>query len=1080
MAPGCRRAAVAFMLALWPALVGAQEVRTVTGRVTARESLQPLASVHVAVKGTNIATLTDGQGNFTLRVPANASTLVVSSLGYRTVETAIRDQVAVVLEIQAIGLEGLTVTALGIQREKRTLGYSVQDITGADVTRVPKMNIVTALQGTIAGVHVTDAGPTGGSARVVIRGANSITGNNQPLFVVDGVPLDNSSPRNTGFGGVDWGNAVQDLDASNIESISVLKGPNAAALYGSRASNGAIVITTKSGRGPGSGGYGITATQSFTFETPLRLPNYQNLYGQGISGEFAYVDGRGGGVWDHVDESWGPRLDGRTAGCVFIQSDDPRYNPQNPYAYDTSEPCRQFTGVGLPWRAHPDNVRNFFETGAQRRTNVSVARSTDNANVRLSVSNDGVQSMAPGNTFDRTGVLLRGGAALSARISAEASLNYNSLGVDNRMGTGYDENNPMQSFIWFGRQVDMNALRNYRCDDNAPHACTEGGQFNWNYNYHNNPYWEQHVNWNRQERDRLTGHVETRLQVNDWITLTGRVGRDWYREMRKDVTEWYSLDDAGSGSFRESNRVNSETNMDVVLAATRQLSPAITLDVTGGANARENMFDVGNVTVSHLTSPGIFTIANAASPPNPTSHAELKKVHSLFGSLSANYNGWFNVDVTGRNDWSSTLPVENRSYFYPSVSSAFVFTDAFGLESDLLSSGKLRASWTRVGNDTDPYQLASVFQSQQSWGGIPMFTLPNALANAGLKPEQTTAWEMGADIGFFNERMGFVLTYYDSRTRDQILGVQTSAATGFTSQFLNAGEIHNKGWELLLRTTPVARRNLRWDMTVNWSKNNSLVADLYGDTETQVLGTYWSMNIEARKGQPYGSFFGNGYLTCGDTQISANRCAESQRGMRLLNASGYPQTDPVRRILGNYNPDWNGGIQNRISYGPVELAVLVDGQSGGNIFSVTNWFGEYAGVLQSTIRGRENDWCDPGIVVRGVLPNGQVNGEGGNEVKVCPENYFARNFGNQEAGIDDASYIKLREVRIGYQLPSRLMNRIGFSGGEVGLVGRNLALWSRMENIDPETAFDASNAQGIEFGQHPTARSIGFNITIRP
>jgi TonB-linked SusC/RagA family outer membrane protein len=1037
-----RRILLLTALVAWPSVISAQELRTVTGKVTGADNLQPLAGVQVTVKGTNVGTLTAPDGNFTIRVPGSATTLVFTYIGYKTAEAPAQSPVAITLEQEAIGLEGLVVTALGVQREKRSLGYSVQDVRGEDITKVPKTNIVTALQGTVAGVQVTNAGPTGGSARIVIRGTNSITGNNQPLFVVDGIPIDNSAPSNDGFGGIDYGNTAQDIDPNNIESISILKGPNAAALYGSRASNGAIVITTKSGQGAGGAGLGITATSSITFEKPLRLPSYQNLYGQGFNGQFEFVDGAENGTFDFVDESWGPRLDGRL--------------------------INQFTGPNMPWVPQPDNVKNFFRTGTTWKTNVAVARATENANVRLSVSNDKIESMAPGEAHDRITVALKGGARLSDRISTEASLNYMNQNVDNRMGTGYDEDNPMQSFIWFGRQVDMGALRNYRCSGSEPTPCAEGGQYNWNYNYHNNPYWEQHANWNADERDRLLGHVQSSVQLNDWITVTGRVGRDWYREHRKDVIAFNSLDDAGDGGFDESNRQRSETNADLLLTATRQLTPRITMDVTGGGNLRENKFSRADVTATALIAPDIYTIDNAAVYNAPDDYSELKKVRSLYGSLSLNYNGFLNVDVTGRNDWSSTLPAGNNSYFYPSVSSAFVFTDALGIQTPVLSSGKVRASWTRVGNDTDPYELISVFNSQEAWGGAPMFTVPGELPNRGLKPEQTSAWEVGTDLGFLDERLGFVVTYYDSRTKDQILGVQTSATSGYTSQILNAGEVHNKGWELLLRTTPIRMDNsLRWDMTVNWSKNSCTVTDLYGDTETQVLDSYWSLNIEQRKGEECGLFFGNGYV-------------RDDQGRLQLTATGRPRTDQVRRKLGSYNPDWNGGIQNRFSYRAFELSVLVDGQKGGNIFSTTNWFGEYSGVLESTIRGRENDICDPGIVVNGVLPDGSVNGDGVNDVTVCPQRFFHDNFGNQEAGIDDASYIKLREVRLGFSIPSSFMARFGFSGGDLALIGRNLALWSNIENIDPETAFDASNVQGIEFGQFPSARSLGFSISIRP
>lgn len=1023
---------------LMPSLLMGQELRSVSGHVRAANNLLPLQGVQIVVKGTAVGTLTNGDGNFAFTVPASGQSLVITYIGFKTVEVLISDNLTIDLEEQAIGLEGVVVTALGVEREKKTLGYSVQDVSGVNINRVPEMNVVNALQGLVAGVHITNAGPTGGSSRIVIRGASSIAGNNQPLFVVDGIPVDNSAPRNQGYGGIDYGNAVQDVDAANIESISVLKGPNAAALYGSRASNGAIVITTKSGRTSS----GLSATSSMTFENPLRLPSYQNEYGQGVDGEFQWVDGAGAGTWDFVDESWGPRMDGRLID--------------------------QFTGAQQPWVPAPDNVRNFFRTGSQWNTNVSFAQSSDAGNVRLSLTNTAVAGMAPGEQIDRIGVSLKGGTSLTSRLSTEASINYTNQEGTNRMGTGYDEDNPMQSFIWFGRQVDMDALKNYRCTGTEVTPCdADGGQYNWNYNYHNNPYWEQLVNTNADERDRILGHVSATYQVNDWITATGLLGRDWYREHRKANTAFNSLDDAGDGGFDESNIFNSETNADLIVTATRQLNSDITLDVTSGGSVRESTRETARVRVGALTAPGIFTIDNLAGGLNATDFQSRKKVRSLYGSASINYRGYLNLDVTGRNDWSSTLPADNNSYFYPSVSTAFVFSDAFDLSSDFFSSGKIRAAWTRVGNDADPYQLASVYNAQQAFGSTPMFSLPNELPNTGLKPEETTAYEFGTDLGFMNERFGFVYTYYNHSTKNQILGVQISSTSGYTSQVLNAGEVQNWGHELLLRATPVRSDDFRWDMTLNWSKNQSEVKQLFGDLETLVLGSYWSMNIEARLGEPYGVMYGDGYLY--DAQ-----------GRLELSATGRIQRDPVRRVLGNYNPDWLGGIQNRFSFGSLDLSVLVDGQRGGDIFSVTNWFGEYAGVLESTLLGRENDFCDPGVVVAGVLPDGSINGDGVNDVSVCPETHFGGNYGKQEAGISDASYIKLREVRLGYQLPASLMDRLGFAGGDIALIGRNLALWSNIKNIDPETAFDASNVQGIEFGQFPTARSVGFSVSIHP
>ena len=1053
--------ALAAALLLLPAVVNAQETR-VTGQVTAEDTGQPLAGVQIVVKGTTVGTLTDGNGNYQVRVPAGSDMLVFSYLGYRTVERQVTGTALnVSLSREAIGLEGITVTALGIQREKRSLGYSIQEVEGEQLSDVPELNIVDALQGNVAGVKITSSGNPGGSSRIVIRGASSLSGNNQPLFIVDGVPIDNSNvytnmaSRNLGGtagepgASYDYGNAAAEIDPNNIESISVLKGPNAAALYGSRAANGAVVITTK--KGHVGGGLGITASVSTTFETPLRLPDYQNLYGQGLGGEFAWVDGDGSGTYDHVDESWGPRLDGRMVD--------------------------QFFGAG-PWEAHPDNVRDFFETGVTVNTNVALARSDERSNLRLSVTNSQMDGMYPSNEIDRLSASIAGGLDLTERFSAEGSVNYmNNEGV-NRPGTGYSGSNVMQQFVWFGRQVDISQLKNYECAEaDARPGCALGNPFyNWNYSYHDNPYAIANENKNSDVTDRVIGHLSLSYDLTDWLTANVRSGTDWYEEARLRAYA-YGMFGGGNprGAFADEQIFNRETNTEFLLTATRGLGEDLTLTVNGGGNRRDQEFKFHYITATELVVPGIYTLDNAAVTPVANDFTSRKRVNSLYGAANLNYRNYLSLDVTGRNDWSSTLPEANNSYFYPSVSTAFVFTDAFDLANRVLSSGKVRASWTRVGNDTDPYQTAPVFNSGTPWGGIPGYSLPDTLPNAELRPEETTAWEVGADLGFFDERLGFVATYYDNTTVNQIMGVQVSPASGFQNRVLNAGEVRNYGTELLLNAVPVRLDNgFRWDMTVNWAKNNSQVRELYGDLETLVLGTYWSLNVEARgptrdedgnvvEYHPYGAMFGNGFL-------------RDEDGNLLVNDAGQPLRDPVRRVLGNYNPDWTAGLLNRFTFGAFDMSVLFDMQQGGDVFSVTNYFGNYAGVLESSLRGREEDFCDPGIVVEGVR---QSDGQP-NTTPVCPEDYFGGLYGNHESAIYDASYVKLRELKVGYRVPDSFVSRLGFSGANVSVIGRNLFLWSDTPNIDPETAFDASNVQGLEFGQFPTARSLGFSVTVRP
>lgn len=1040
----CRLLVALGIAVLWPSGAVAQQITEVTGRVTAAATGQPMVGVQVVVKGTTLGTVTDANGRYLIRVPEGSRELVFSFVGYRSVEAVVSGPTLdVTLDIQPIGLDELVVTGLGVAREKRELGYSAQGVSGTQINNVPQTNVVSALSGNVSGVQVTTSSVPGGTARIVIRGNKSIAGSNQPLFIVDGIPIDNSS--NTGRTGLDYGNAAADIDPNNIESITVLKGPNAAAIYGSRAANGAVVITTKSGRTSGRG-LGISVSTGMTFDTPLRLPEYQNEYGQGFNGEFSFVDGKGGGTNDNADESWGPRLDGRLID--------------------------QFTGKQQPWVANPNNVRDFFELGRSSFINAAFARAGDRTDLRISISRNDMDGMAPGNTLGQTSVSVKGGVEMTDRLSANASINYVNRRGDKRPGIGYDGDNFMQQFVWFGRQVDTKALKKRFQDP-------DGSQFNWSMNYHDNPYWIQHVNKNWDTRDRVIGSLDLNYRATDWLSAMVRVGKDYRDDFNKRI---FAMGTHGvnfaQGGFIEGTLTRTEENAEFMLTATRSVTPDLTVTATFGGNRRVNEVQAHGVTVGALKVPGIYSLNNAGQTPNNTFVYNKKQVNSLRGTATVNYKGFWSVDLTANNDWSSTLPEENASYFYPSISSAFIFTDAFGIESGILSSGKIRASWAQVGNDTEPYQLQSTIQAAAPFNTIPAFRVPVTIANPHLKPEKVTSIELGTDLGFFDERLGFVLTYYDSKSENQILNVQTSGSTGFTNRLINAGEVRNWGWELQLNATPVQRDNFRWDMTVNFDKNNNEVTELYGDMVAQNLGgSYWSLDIQARKGHPYGTLFGNGFL-------------RDDQGRFVIGDDGLPMIDPAKRVLGNYNPDWSAGISNRFTYKNLDFSFLVDGKYGGEIFSTTIWFGQYAGVLKETLRGREESVtpikneegetigaeCKPGLTFTGVDTDGNPVTSSG----ICPEAYYHSLFGNHEAGIFDASYVKLREVRIGYRLPQTFVNRFGFASMNVALVGKNLWLKSKVPHIDPETAFNAGNVQGIEFGQFPTARSFGLTVSVQP
>ncbi len=1074
--PAVRWFALAVLVIL-PGVVRAQQTRTVTGQVIAAESNQPMQAVRVGVKGTTILVMTDAQGKYSVDVPQDGTMLTFAYIGYHPLELAIQDDMHVKMEPQPLVLEGVVVTALGIHREQRSLSYAAQVVTNSALTDVPGTNVLSKLQGNVSGIQVTNSSNPFGSVRIISRGSSSITGENQPLVVVDGIPIDNSAASNSGYGsgslgGYDVGNAAADIDPNNIASLTVLKGPNAAALYGSRAANGAIVITTKKGEdAAGSQGLGITATASTTIERPLRLPDYQNKYGQGFYGEFDFKDGNFGGVNDGADESWGPKMDGRVNGCVMV--------PGTPFGqsnYDTTHPCHQFFGVG-PWSPHPNNVSDFWETGLVTALNVAVARAGTRNNVRLSFGRTGESGMYPNNTNTRTDVALAGGTQISDRWSAELSVNYINDAMQNQPAQAYEEIDPMQGFIWFGRQVDTRLLKqNLYRDPNDPltKQILAGDPvlrtdalipYSWNYSFHPNPYWMAGgAKTTDFARDRGLGHASLTYKVNDWISVTGRSGRDWFQNHFRANYPVNDISPFNGGGLIDVGETHSETNSDVLVTAQRQVVPDITMTVNAGGNHRVNKFNSNTGQVDQLVIPAVYTLENSAGQPTTSLYLSEKKVNSLYGSASINYRNWFNVDLTGRNDWSSTLPKGANSFFYPSVGAAFIFTDALGLHSSWLTYGKVRGSWSRTGNDTDPYRLSSVFAAGTPWAGQPSFTTPNQLPNANLKPEQTTGEEIGADFGLWNDRATLNATVYQKSTTNQILPVSISSATGSTSAIVNSGNVRNRGIELAATFRPIETPTFRWSMTANWSKNSNKVLALYGAVGRIVVGSYWNVNVTADTGQPYGNLVGY-------------KWARDPQGHILVGDDGLPLRDAKQTVLGNYNPDWVGGLTNTFTFKDFSLSVAIDGQVGGQVYSVTKWFGQYSGILSATLAGRESDWNSPGYVV----PNAVYQSTGQRDTThVLAQDYWHNTFYAQENGIVDATYFKLRELRLAWNLPPSIAGRLGFSGATLAFVGHNVFLWAKQKTIDPETAFDTGNRQGVENGQLPTTRSLGFTLSVRP
>lgn len=1036
--------ALAGAMVLLPSWLSAQGSATISGRVTA-EAGRPVSGVNVFLQGLNVGAATGEDGRYSFVVPAarvtgQTATLIARRIGFRADSARITLSAGpithdFVLASAATQLEGMVVTALGIERDKRSLGVAQQSISARELTEAREPNIVNALAGKVPGVEITNDGPPGGSSRIVIRGENSITGNNQPLFVIDGIPIDNSAPRNNGFGGVDYGNAASDINPNDIESMSILQGANAAALYGARAANGAVVITTKSGKG--TKGMGITASENLTFETPLRLPEFQNVYGQGSGGLFAYKDGKGGGINDNVNRSWGPKMDGR--------------------------PIVQWwsNGQPAPWLPSPNNVSDFFNTGRTSTTNAAITAASDRADIRLSATNLDVRSMFPSNTLRRLNTAMNGGAQITPRLSARASVQYIQDAGHNRPSTGYNANSALFNIeIWGGRQRDLAHLKNYINPDgtqNGPNNTTT-----------NNPYWDVYADPNADTRDRVIGTGSATYKFNDWLTGMARTGTDWYRDWRKqEYANGNIAVDYSGGAFFEQNLFNRETNSDFLLTAERKPTGRFGATFNFGGSRRDNGVNQYYVGTRHLVIPGTFNIGNSAVAPQDSGFQSARRTNSLYGQSQFSWNNYLFMDLTGRNDWSSTLPSGTNSYFYPSVSGSFVFTDAVPKLKlgNLISYGKLRASWTQVGNDADPYQLLVAYAAGTTFGAVPRFTVPDQIPNAGLKPERTRSWEAGAELRFLHDRVSFDGTYYNKLTSDQIIPAQITAATGFTSAIVNAGTLSNRGIEGQLNITPIhTDGGFSWDVTANYSRNRSQVVSLYKGLQTVVLGGYWGLTVQARQDQPYGTLYGNPYLR--DTQG------------RIVTLNGLPRTDPTQRVLGHYTPNWTGGLQNRFQWGNVNFSFLVDTKQGGQIFSTTKMFGEESGVLKSSLMGRDTAETladGGGLIVNGVNADGTPN-----TTKVTSQAYFNSLFQNHEANIVSATFTKLRELRLGYTVPPSLAGRFRVSSLNVALVGRNLWLHASAPNIDPESAFDNSNVQGIEFASFPNARSVGLLFNVVP
>jgi len=1025
----------------------AQE-RVVSGVVSDNAGL-PLPGVSVAVKGTKSGTQTDFDGKFSIRA-TSSQVLVFSFVGMKTQEArASSTSIKVKMESDALELSEVVVTtALGIKRSERAIGYAAQSVKGDAITEARESNLVNALSGRIAGVQVTNSsGAVGASSRVVLRGNSSITGNNQALFVVDGVPFDNSNLGGNADanGGRDIPNGVASINPDDIESLTVLKGPNAAALYGLRASNGVIIITTKSGK-TGKGKSSVTFNSNTTFSDPLVVPNYQNSYGQGSTSDyFEFVDGAGGGYNDGVDESWGPALD---KGLSFVQWDSYKVG-----------------GAPLPWISHKNNVRDFYQTGVSISNNLSLSSGNDDANFRMSVGSIDEKGMVPLTDFKKFTVSLNGNIKLGEKLKSGVSLIYFNDKSNNLPTGGYDNENAAQQFIWSARNVNFTDLRDFNslplADAGSPAA---GTPLNWNTNFQNNPYWVLATNRNTFDKDRVTGSAYLAYELAKNFTATGKVSLDHYSQVTSGRQAIGSNNNI-NGSFTQNTRRYSEINSEMLLAYNNKITEDISFNINLGANNMRSTITSTFGAITALELPNFYNLSNIKSGTTPIFGNNYNEVRigSLFGFGQVSYKNYFYVDFSGRNDWASVLPANNNSFFYPAVSGSLVLSEIFNTKESAFNYIKVRGGWSKVGGTgaLGAYNLNQTYNlANNGWGN--QASTPNSQFNPTLRPESVVGTEIGLDLNAFKNRLRFAGTYYTKVSTDLLVPIQVSAATGSTSIWDNIASMENKGIELQLGVTAIKTNDFSLDFDLNFAKNQNTVTSL-GGLDTYILGGQWGINLEAREGQPYGSLVGRGF--------------EKDPSGNVIYENGYPVIETDKKILGNITPDWTGGVNVTMKYKGFDFTTLVDAKVGGDVHSMTYAWGRYAGTLEETLIGRET-----GLVGNGVMSDG-AGGYVKNNVVVSAKSFNQTAYGNtiEESAIFDATYVKLRQMSLGYTFPIQWLRGTGMSDFKFSLVARNLAiLYKAAPHIDPETGFSNSNGnQGMEFGQIPSARSYGFNINVK-
>ncbi len=1048
----------------------------VSGRVL-DESGTGIPLVNVILKNSSIGTITNDDGSFQINVPDLNGTLEFSSIGYQTRVVQINNQnsIQITLTDAATGLNEVVITALGVERKTRELGYTVQSIQSRDIAEVKSVNFLDNLSGKLAGVNITQgATGVGSSSKITIRGESSFSDNN-PLFIVDGIPINNSTifgetnEAAAGFQVVDFGNGAMEVNPDDVASVSVLKGPAAAALYGTRAANGVIIIETKSGKE--TKGMGISINTSLFVDTAFKLPEFQNEYGQGNSGEFEFKDGLGGGVNDLITYSWGPRLD---QGILIPQFDSPVTLPDGTVVRggDTSV----HGGLPItptPFNSHPDNLKSFYETGITTINNVAVSSGFDKGNYRLSFTDLRSESIIPGVNLDRQTVAAKMSFKPTDGLVINSAINYVNSRSDNRPANGYGSENTNYSLVaWGPRSLNIENLKDYW------QPGLEGiQQFSYNYTFFDNPYFTLFENTNSFNRDRVFGNLSVKQQITPEISLAIRTGMDYSSEKRE-FRRAFSSNRFQNGAYAEHDITFREINTDFLLNYNKIFGD-ISADISLGGNRLDQTASSLQSQTTSLAQPGVFKLSNAASPIEIFDFESRKRINSFYGIAKFGYKNFLYLDVTGRNDWSSALAtplsVANTSFFYPSVSGSFILSNVIQLP-QAFSYVQLRANWAEVGNDTDPFQTTGAFVAQTPFLSQPTFSEQDVIPNPNLRPERTTSYEIGADIRLFRDRLNFDVTYYQSTTEDQILSLPIGISSGFNQKVVNSGKVKSRGIEIVAGLTPVRNANFTWNSTFNFSRNVSEVTELPQEAGRLTLAynrvydnpdqTVW---LQVEKGGRVGDLYGTGYL-------------KNENGDFVFTSGGRFIADNELQKLGNYNPDFTLGFNNQFYYKNWNFNFLLDWRQGGILVSRTLSLAAVGGQLKETAYRPEGGIIAPGVVNVGTVENPEFVP---NTTAVTPESFYRQFFDrNHEVNsVYDASYLKLRQVALGYTFTLK-EGALGFikdgASLNLSLIGRNLFAFSEIPHFDPEQLAVQGKGlvSGVEDMSYASTRSIGFKAGI--